>query len=77
MKYDHLIDIKGLCCSAPVIRLSKEFKTITPGSVILLVSDKISMIKDIPAYCRMTANELIAQEESGGLFRFWIRKGPA
>lgn len=74
MEHDHVIDIKGLCCSAPVLRLTKEFKQFSPGDVALVISDKCSMVKDIPAYCGMTKHELLQQEEKDGLFRFWIRK---
>ncbi|MFA7484336.1 MAG: sulfurtransferase TusA family protein [Vulcanimicrobiota bacterium] len=74
MNHRHLLDIKGLCCSAPVLRLTAEFKHFSVGDVVLVISDKCSMISDIPAYCRMTGHELLEQEESDGLFRFWIRK---
>lgn len=76
MRYDHLIDIKGICCSAPVLRLTKEFKAFAPGSVAMVVSDKCSMANDIPAYCKMTRHDLLQQEERDGLFYFWIRKTP-
>lgn len=74
VRHDHVIDIKGLCCSAPVIRLTKEFKEFASGDVALVISDKCSMIKDIPSYCAMTKNELLKQEERDGLFHFWIKK---
>lgn len=74
MKHDHVLDIKGLCCSAPVIRLTRELKQFAAGDVVLVVSDKSSMIKDIPAYCSMTKHELLKQEHEGGLFHFWIKK---
>jgi len=74
MQQDHFIDIKGLCCSAPVLRLTKEFKAFAPGEIVLVVSDRSSMIKDIPAYCRMTNHELLKHEETDGLYHFWIRK---
>jgi len=74
MKYDHFIDTKGMCCSAPVVHLSKEFKTVKSGGIVLVVSDKEAMIKDIPAYCSLTKYELIKQEEKDGLLQFWIRK---
>jgi len=73
MKYDHFVDIKGMCCSAPVIHLTKEFKSMESGQVVLAESNKVSMIKDIPSYCSMTNNELIKQEEKDGLFYFWIK----
>lgn len=74
VRHDHVIDIKGLCCSAPVLRLTKEFKTFAPGDIALVVSDKCSMTNDIPAYCGMMKHELLRQEEKDGLFQFWIRK---
>ncbi len=74
MKHDHILDIKGLCCSAPVIRLTKEFKQFASGDVVLVISDKSSMIKDIPAYCSMTKHDLLKQEDKDGLFHFWIKK---
>lgn len=74
MKYDRVVDIKGLCCSAPVLRLTKEFKQFTAGEVALVISDKSSMVSDIPAYCGATKHELLKQEEKDGLFHFWIMK---
>ena len=73
-EYDHLLDIKGLCCSAPVIRLSQTFRTFADGEIVLVVSDKISMIQDIPAYCNMTPHSLLQQQERDGRYYFWIRK---
>lgn len=74
MEYDQLVDIKGLCCSAPVLRLTKEFKAYASGSIVLVISDKCSMVNDIPAYCKLTRNELLQQAERDGVFHFWIRK---
>ena len=74
MDYDYLIDIKGLCCSAPIIRLTTEFKAFAADKTILVISDKSSMLNDIPAYCGMTNHKLVKQEQADGLYRFWIKK---
>lgn len=74
MEHHHLVDIKGLCCSAPVIRLAKEFVKFLPGEVVLVVSDKSSMLNDIPAWCNMTGNKLLETASDNGLHRFWIGK---
>lgn len=73
MEHDHFVDIKGMCCSAPVIHLTKTFKTMNSGDIVLAESDKISMLKDIPSYCLLTKNELIKQQEKDGLYYFWIK----
>ena len=74
MTHDYVVDIKGLCCSAPILRLTKEFKGFVTGDVVLVISDKCSMVNDIPAYCNLTKRELLKKEEKDGLFYFWIRK---
>lgn len=74
MQHEHLVDIKGMCCSAPVIRLAKEFAQFQSGDVVLVISDKSSMLNDIPAWCNMTGNALLKTENSGELFNFWIGK---
>ena len=74
MKYNHFLDIKGMCCSAPVIYLTREFKSINSGEIALVESNKTSMLNDIPSYCRTTKKELLQQEEKNGLFYFWIKK---
>lgn len=73
MEYNHFIDIKGMCCSAPVIHLTKEFKAMKSGDIALAESNKSSMLNDIPAYCSLTNNELLKQEEKDGLYYFWIK----
>lgn len=73
MEHNHFVDIKGMCCSAPVIHLTKEFKAMNSGDVALVESNKISMLCDIPAYCLSTDNALLKQEEKDGHYYFWIR----
>lgn len=74
MNHEHTIDIKDMCCSAPIIRLTKEFKMFASGDVVLVISNKSSMVNDIPAYCGMTQHELLDQTELDGLYQFWIKK---
>ncbi len=73
MEHDHFVDIKDMCCSAPVIHLTKEFKSMQRDDIVLVESNKVSMLKDIPSYCRLTENQLIKQKEKDGLYYFWIK----
>ncbi|HUW28643.1 MAG TPA: sulfurtransferase TusA family protein [Sulfuriferula sp.] len=74
MEYDRTLDVCGLCCAEPIIRITKALKHAAAGEVLLVTADKTSMLKDIPAYCNQTANDLIQQQESQGKLQFWIRK---
>jgi len=73
--FDRLVDIRGLCCAQPVIRLSQEMRSLQVGDVILAVSDKASMRNDIPAFCAQTGHTLVHAEERNQLLYFWMRKG--
>jgi len=73
MDYDHFLDIKDMCCSAPIIYLTKELKLMQSGDIVLAESNKSSMQKDIPSYCSLTSNELLRQENNDGIFHFWIK----
>ncbi len=73
MEYDHFIDIKDMCCFAPVIHLTEKFKYMKLGDIVLIKSNKVSMLTDIPSYCSLTNNELIQQEDNDGIFCFWVK----
>lgn len=75
MRHDQTLDVAGLCCAEPIIRITRQMKSLAKGDILLVVSDKTSMKNDIPAYCRQTGNSLVFQEDTAGLLRFWIKKG--
>ncbi len=77
MTHDHTVDIRGLCCAQPIIILAREMRGRKEGDVILAVSDKMSMLNDISAFCKETKNTLVSQEEKDNLYYFRIRKGMA
>lgn len=74
MECKQALDVRGMCCAEPIIRISKALKGIAPGEVLLVTADKSSMLKDVPAFCKQTANALIQQQESQGQYQFWIMK---
>ena len=74
MEYDQALDVCGLCCAEPIIRITKALKDAVAGEVLLVTADKTSMLKDVPAYCRQTGNDLIHQQDSQGKLQFWVRK---
>lgn len=74
MTHDHYLDIRGLCCAQPVILLAREMRACKVGDVILAVSDNMSMLHDIPAFCKETKNTFLSHEEKESLYYFWIRK---
>jgi len=57
-------------CGELVIDLRKRLKTM-PGAVLCLTAHDSGAPEDIPAWCRMTRNELIHHDPQS--HRFWIR----
>jgi len=70
-----LLDVRGLSCPLPIVRISQAFAGLATGSVLeVLVTDR-GALSDIPAWARTTGNTLVEQDERGGAFRFVLRKG--
>ena len=47
MEHKQILDVCGLCCAEPIIRIGKALKGIASGEVLLVTADKTSMLKDV------------------------------
>lgn len=74
MDKDATLDAKGLMCPMPIVQLAKKMKDLRPGQVLELLADDVGSKDDVPAWTNRTGNELLAMDEDGGVFRFYIRK---
>lgn len=73
MQHDYQIDLKDMCCQGPILLMTKEFKKMDSGKVVLITSKRDSMKNDVPAFCRMQKHEVLELDEAEGLYRFWVR----
>ena len=71
---DKTVDCKGLSCPMPILRLTKEIKSLDSGQVLELLGTDPGSKKDIPGWCEKTGNELLGSEEDGSVFKFYIKK---
>ena len=60
LHFDVEIDLHKLSCGDLVIGLSKTVKTMQDGQVLKARSLDEGAVNDIPSWCRMTKNELLA-----------------
>jgi TusA-related sulfurtransferase len=51
------LDCRGLPCPRPVIELARHLTDVEVGEVIAVVADDPAAEVDIPAWCRMRAQE--------------------
>lgn len=68
------LDLKGLLCPLPVVKLSKAIKEIEIGEVVEATATDPGVLADIPAFCKSTGNELLAMTREDGHFVFRVRR---
>ena len=71
------LDLVGLKCPLPALRLRKALLALAPGAVIeARASDPLAIV-DIPNTVRELGDRLLAQATEGGVFSFTIEKAAA
>ncbi len=68
------LDLKGLLCPMPVVKMAKAIKEVEVGQVIEAYATDPGVMADIPAWCRTTGNELVCIEKHEKQFRFVVRR---
>ncbi len=74
IKIDKTMDLKGLPCPQPVIKVSKGIKEISIGQVLEAITTDPGSLSDFPAWARTSGNEILKTEQEGGLIRFLIKR---
>lgn len=74
---DHQLDVKGLFCPEPVMMLHNRIRDIAVGEVLEVIATDPATQRDIPKFCTFLGHELLAQNEAGGEYRYWLRKAGA
>ncbi|WP_028545606.1 sulfurtransferase TusA family protein [Paenibacillus taiwanensis] len=74
MKVDKVIDVKGLACPMPIVRVKKAMDAVASGEVVeILVTDK-GALADFPAWANAGGHIILDQTEDAGVFKFFIKK---
>jgi tRNA 2-thiouridine synthesizing protein A len=55
------LDCRGMRCPLPVITLAKRIGEVEIGQVVTVLADDPAAAVDIPAWCRMTSQEYVAE----------------
>ncbi len=68
------VDTGCLTCAALYPKIKKELGELNRGEIFEIISTSPASSQDIPAWCRMTGNELVETKEEGKKIRFYIKK---
>lgn len=71
---DQILDAKGLNCPLPILKAKKALKPLAAGQTLEVQSTDPGSVADFSAFCRTTGNELVEQNEEGGVYTYLIRK---
>jgi TusA-related sulfurtransferase len=71
---DKILDLKGLACPMPVVKVSKGIKEIEVGQVLRAVTTDPGALTDFPAWANTTGNEIIKTETEGKETSFYIKR---
>ena len=75
MDADLELDCRGMLCPRPVIELAKRIGDVEVGGVVAVASDDAAAAYDVPAWCRLRAQEYVGEEPaSDGVPRYLVRR---
>ena len=74
IKADKVMDLKGLPCPMPVVKVSQGINEIEVGQVIEAISTDPGALADFPAWARTSGNEILKTDQKDGEIRFYIKR---
>jgi len=74
LRSDKVMDLKGLPCPMPVVKVSKGIKEVEVGQVVEAVTSDPGALADFPAWARTSGNEILKTEQSDGVIKFYIKR---
>ena len=68
------LDLKGLSCPLPIIKTARAMKELAAGELLEAFATDPGAVPDFKAWSQTTGNPLAESSESGGVYRFVLRK---
>ncbi|MEH7356111.1 FAD-dependent oxidoreductase, partial [Neobacillus drentensis] len=74
IKVDSVVDVSGLTCPMPIVKLKKGIELLESGQVLEIhVTDKGSL-NDLPAWAKSAGHTILKTEQIDKIIKFWIKK---
>jgi tRNA 2-thiouridine synthesizing protein A len=72
--YDLELDLKGLMCPMPMVRVSQNIANVPVGGVLKAIATDPACEADIPAWARLTGNEVLSIEKEGDAITLYVKR---
>jgi len=74
IKADKVMDLKGLACPMPVVKVSKGIKEVEVGQIVEAETTDPGSLADFPAWAKTSGNEIVKTDQSGDVIKFYIKR---
>jgi tRNA 2-thiouridine synthesizing protein A len=71
---DKLLDARGLNCPLPILKAKKAIADVQGGGTLEVLATDPGSVPDFKAFCEAGRHTLVEQTETGGVYRFLIRR---
>ncbi|MGQ9484961.1 MAG: sulfurtransferase TusA family protein [Desulfosoma sp.] len=71
---DMVMDLKGLPCPMPVVKVSKGIKEVQVGQILEAQTTDPGSLTDFPAWARTSGNEIVGTQQENGIIRIFIKR---
>lgn len=71
-----LLDVQGLPCPLPVVRLAQVVAGLPPGTRVRLLGTDPALTTDLPAWCTATGHQLLSLHAHGAVLEAWVEVAP-
>jgi tRNA 2-thiouridine synthesizing protein A len=68
------LDLKGLLCPLPMVKVSQSIDGVPVGGIIRAVATDPGSLADIPAWAKSTGNEILSGGKEGDEYVFLIKR---
>ena len=74
-QFSQQLDLKGLACPLPLLKMKLALKQLEPGQVIYVETSDSGSWQDFHKFAEITDNELLSAEQCDAHYQFVIKKG--
>jgi tRNA 2-thiouridine synthesizing protein A len=68
------LNLKGLSCPLPIVKTAKAMRDLGPGELVEVLATDPGSVSDFKAWAQSTGNQLLESDQSGGVYRFVLKK---
>jgi TusA-related sulfurtransferase len=73
-KVSRVLDLKGLACPMPIVKMSQEINSVGVGEVIEVHTTDPGSLSDFPAWAKTTGHEVLESEQGDSSIKIFVKR---